>query len=93
MDLQDLVNPMFHLELLLGKEPDDDDEKLDQNIEESQKKNQKQNLNDLRTSLNFNQDDESILKGFENYFYDLVECFSSFPRPEFCKITVQPLEK
>jgi hypothetical protein len=84
MDLQDLVNPIFHLELLLGNEDIKEFDEMDEN--------EKITLNFYRTNMMFNKSDESILKGFEDYYFELVECYSSFLRPEFCKIIVQPLE-
>jgi hypothetical protein len=80
MDLQDLVNPIFHLELLLGNEDIKEFDEMDEN--------EKITLNFYRTNMMFNKSDESILKGFEDYYFELVECYSSFLRPEFCKIIV-----
>lgn len=79
MDYQDYVNPIFHLELLLGvmKERDEDLPKLGEAPGKTAF---------LPGSLEFNKSDEQILHAFEEYFEDLVVCFNDFSRPEFCKI-------
>ena len=73
MDLQDFVNPIFHLELLLAeqKEPDESSSRKSHHLDET---------------LEFNKSDEQILHNFEAYFEDLVNCFNDINRPEFCKI-------
>lgn len=74
MDLQDYVNPIFHLELLLGEQkenPDDSTSRRSHHLDET---------------LEFNKSDEQILHNFEAYFEDLVHCFNDINRPEFCKI-------
>ena len=75
-----MVNPIFHLELLLGNEDIKEFDEMDAD--------EKITMNFYRTNMMFNKSDESILKGFEDYYFELVECYSSFLRPEFCKIIV-----
>lgn len=75
MDLQDFVNPIFHLELLLGEQKE--------NSDETSANRRSHNLDE---TLEFNKSDEQILHSFEAYFQDLVHCFNDFNRPEFCKI-------
>ena len=74
MDLQDYVNPIFHLELLLGTQQENSDETS---------ANRRHHLDE---TLEFNKSDEQILHNFEAYFEELVHCFNDFNRPEFCKI-------
>ena len=86
MDYQDYVNPIFHLELLLGvmKEQDGEPPKPGEGQDKTAF---------LPGSLEFNKSDEHILHAFEEYFEDLVVCFNDFSRPEFCKIQVYTRKK
>jgi len=80
MDLQDFVNPILHLELILGTQQEAQDDKGHRS-------------NHFDETLEFNKSDEQILSSFRNYFDDMVECFNDFNRPEFCKIQEYGLEK
>ena len=73
-----MVNPIFHLELLLGFE------EIDNNTGEEV------NPSPFKCQLTFNKSVDSIQRGMEDFFFELVECFNTFNRPEFCKITLQP---
>ena len=79
MDLQDYVNPIFHLELLLGTQQE--------NTDEGQANRRSHHFDE---TLEFNKSDEQILHNFEAYFDELVHCFNDFERPEFCKIEEYP---
>ena len=57
MDLQDYVNPIFHLELLLGEQRENSDEQ-----------SASRRTHHLDETLEFNKSDEQILHNFEAYF-------------------------